>query len=83
MNIKENVLWEAFKEIKDHPEILKDALDETQNDLETLWAGVQTVIDIASLASQFIEGVGSRDIQAKKNIRAAASRIYERVDESK
>lgn len=87
MNIKENVLWDAFEEIKAHPEILQDAMQETQEDLDTLWVGIQAVLQIASVASHFVAGGSARTITTDHGrhiapaIRAAASRIYARHEQ--
>lgn len=85
MNIKENMIWDAFQEVKAHPEILKDALQETENDLETLWVGIQTVLHIADVVNQYVTGKSGRSMKTTggqhitPGVQAAAARIYEKM----
>jgi hypothetical protein len=72
------LISEALHEIEEHPEILKEVLAETKDDLERVAEGIKLAVEIADLAKEFLSGMSGRKLSASNSVRTAASRIYER-----
>jgi hypothetical protein len=71
---------ESMAEIKAHPEILKEALEETMTDFEKVQEEIKLVMEIAELALSFFDTVSARNIPHSNSVRAASSRVYERLE---